>query len=220
MFRSFFWPHSWLVQELASRVTWPAQRVVPAPAPAPVTPGLRCSGGQCLAESGGTASPIDPLPHSTFVFFRYSLGPTNAWTYQLWALDAVSKSERLISRLDDALVPGELLVGHGLALSPDRRWVAFAAFFRPSDHPADRSLGRYTKMVWKVSVDGKQYVRISPPLEDPRTPLLRCTPQGRRGCRFDGSEGVPGSVFRRAPWGRGRAERGGTHGRGQGPTLA
>jgi hypothetical protein len=44
---------------------------------------------------------IEPLPETTFVFYRFESGANPAHVH-LWARDAISGNERLISRLDDA----------------------------------------------------------------------------------------------------------------------
>ena len=72
------------------------------------------SGGGNTAGAGGTAgtigtgSPptqtpaaIEPLPVTTFAFYRQGSLPDGKPVYHLWVRDVVTGDERLVSRLDD-----------------------------------------------------------------------------------------------------------------------
>ena len=51
------------------------------------------------------------------------------------------------------------------SVSPDRRWIAFGSTeFRHS--PDDRKLGFVGGILWAVSVDGKRFKRLTPPITD------------------------------------------------------
>jgi Tol biopolymer transport system component len=103
-----------------------------------------------------------PLPTTSFVFAKIlRRGQPERWDNHLYAFDKLTGEEHLISVLDDNGMTGTWL--QGLAISPDRRWIAFAADnFRLDD--ADRTVGIQTMgSIWLVSVDGKQFKRLTPP---------------------------------------------------------
>ena len=122
------------------------------------------AGGATAAGGSGPSEPatITPLPANSIAFVRGKHWPeTKAWTAQIWALDLDTKAETLITDFDNKY-PLSILTGP-IALSPDRRWVAFSGFYRPASFIFEA----FVSLIWKVSVDGKQFVRLTA-AEDPR----------------------------------------------------
>ena len=116
-----------------------------------------------------TPAAIEPLPPNSFVFWRAHVRQdVNAWRAQIWTYNVDSKQQRLVTDLDNN-VSFDHLAG-GLELSPDRKWVAYSAFFRTPQDP----YSVHTNLIWKVSVDGKQFVQVTPLPADPRQ---RCDAQ-------------------------------------------
>jgi hypothetical protein len=120
------------------------------------------------SSGGQTAEPPPTLPASSFVFlkrFRRDQQTFLGRVYpiyftHIYALDLTTKAQTLISSLDD---DGKKPYGpEKVALSPDHRWVTFASSFRLADEDK-RIPGVSTNLVWAVSVDGKQYKRLTPP---------------------------------------------------------
>jgi Tol biopolymer transport system component len=107
---------------------------------------------------------VAPLDPAEFIFLRSYLPPdANDRRVQIWSYHAGTGKERLLSDLAGDLRLNSM--AGGLALSPDRKWVAFAARFRPTDHP---DFGAFTRMIWKVRIDGELAVQVTPNLADPR----------------------------------------------------
>ena len=127
----------------------------PGPQPQPITPSTQ-------------PAPIDsvaPLPPSAFPFFRLRyVQSARDWRTQIWAYDRESNTEKLISALDDAVKGGEL--SGPPTLSPDRKWVLFASTFRSPKENYKPGL----KLIWKVRVDGGEFVQMTPLPPDPRPP--------------------------------------------------
>ena len=137
------------------------------PAP-PSTPTIDAStGGDQGRQPPEMPGAITPLPASTFVYYRMTKEGDKSYAH-LWSYDVLSRETRLISKLDNSISSFRSIAGDRVAISPDRKWVAFSADFRPSK--ADDFLAGRTSMIWKVSVDGDQFVRISAPLTDWRKP--------------------------------------------------
>jgi Tol biopolymer transport system component len=111
------------------------------------------------ADQQTPSQAIQPLANTAFVYIRYvrSGGIGHLYTY-----DLATKRSQLISQLDDDGQRGTTLTRH-VDLSPDRRWVAFSAVFRPSG--GDQEF--LTEALWVVSVDGKHFRRVTEPLSDP-----------------------------------------------------
>jgi Tol biopolymer transport system component len=135
-------------------------------------PGLTCGAGTCTGTPGprsgtGASAPaaqVAPLPDSAFVFFRYGRAENGEPRIHLWSFDGISRTERLLSRLGDGLRPG--FRAGGQDISPDRRWVVFAAHFvSPTSDP---TFAPHTRMIWKARVDGNELVQVTPDLADPR----------------------------------------------------
>lgn len=102
-----------------------------------------------------------PLPKGTLLFKRV----VRSHVEHIYAYDTVANQERLITKLDDTGTTGTGTEVYGLALSPDRRWIAFVALFRPSQ--ADYNTGLSTSAVWVVSVDGQTFRRVSATVPNP-----------------------------------------------------
>jgi hypothetical protein len=144
------------------------------------------AGGAGASGSGmNTTQPapidsVDPLPPSAFPFFRLryvqSIGD---WRVQIWAYDRESKTEKLISALDDAVKAGQM--SGPPKLSPDHKWVLIAAPFRAPKETYKPGM----KLIWKVRVDGRDFVQITPLPPDPRLPCSnssQCTGLAERTC--------------------------------------
>lgn len=137
--------------------------------------GRMCVEGRCLGPSGsssageppggptqGGGNAVEPLPADEVVFEKLiKRGGTEApLVSHLYSYNLSTRQERLISQLDDNVGRGSRI--KGMAVSPDRKAIAFASSsFRPSQ--ADLSAGFPTGAIWAVSVDGKQFVRFTPP---------------------------------------------------------
>jgi hypothetical protein len=103
---------------------------------------------------------------------------TNAWLAQIWAYDIDAGTERLITDFDGKL-PATALTGP-ITLSPDRRWVAFSGHFKPAAFIYEA----FVRLIWKVSVDGKTFVRLTP-ATDPRpscSAAMPCTGFAQKTC--------------------------------------
>jgi hypothetical protein len=113
--------------------------------------------GDGAGGSTGDNAAATTLPPSTFVFERLTskkaadYGTTN----ELYAYDLATRTERLISKLDETTVT----LGH--AVSPDRRWIAFGARqFRPTLQELEHKV----TALWAVTPDGGTFRRLSPNL--------------------------------------------------------
>ena len=164
-------------------------------------PLLTILGGSCLQDEtpAGTqpepppepepavepADSIEPLPVSSYVFYRFVRTAAGKEVVHVYSRDVISGNERLITTLQDDKKNLDSNAGDRLAISPDRRWIALS-----SDHDyLDQDLfliGR-TRMIWKVSADGKHMVRISGPLLDWRS---ACDPRDSLT-----NNGCPGDMF-------------------------
>jgi Tol biopolymer transport system component len=107
-------------------------------------------GGQ---ESGTPPAPVTALPATTFLYVHYPKGDEVGHIY---AYDIATKQSRLITELDNTTKTPRV------AISPDRKWFALVAFFRPND--TDLKQGIPIPSIWVVSVDGKQFRRVTEPL--------------------------------------------------------
>ena len=120
------------------------------------------SGGMEPDFTDPTVAHLPPLPTTTFVFVKnVKRGMPVTWRHHLYAFDMSTRQERLLSSLDDDGVNGTGVTG--LALSPDRRWIAFSSdhFRSENADPLTRSGGS----VWLVSVDGRIFRRLTPAFE-------------------------------------------------------
>jgi hypothetical protein len=128
-----------------------------------------------------------PLPEKTFLFQKRlrRAGTTigkrlyPSYACHIYAYDLASRTQRLIDKLDDDGVGTTRGCGR-LALSPDRRWVAFGSGFSkriPDDNPPN---GFKAGVLEAMSVDGKQTKRLTPRLPDDFGVAAGCT--GNRDC--------------------------------------
>jgi hypothetical protein len=118
--------------------------------------------GGTTANDGGTA--ISALPSTAFVFVKTVRKETD----HIFAYDTATNTATLISALDDNGTSGTHV--YGIAISPDRKWVAFTGIFRPS---LDDAKALTPDAVWIVSVDGSTYRRLTAPI--PNTDTTPCT---------------------------------------------
>ena len=110
--------------------------------------------------SGEVASPTpgEPLPETSFIFERRVVVGGRSVS-QLFAFDLESGQERLISKLDHNGRSREL---KGLALSPDRRSVAFTEWdYMPST--VDMRLGFVFGVISLMGVDGRGLRALTAP---------------------------------------------------------
>ena len=108
-----------------------------------------------------SATSITPLPPNSFALVRSRQKPDKTWLAAIWGYDLDTKTERLITDFDGQL-PTSALIGP-VRLSADRRWVAFTAYYKPEGFIFEA----FVSLLWKVSVDGKSFVRLTP-AKDPR----------------------------------------------------
>ena len=153
----------------------------PGPSSGPPAGGAAGSGGSGAAAggdggsqtaAGGTggaqAGPLEPLSPRTFVFSRSFPRKKDGEGFdravQLFAFDVESRSETLVSKLDDDGTNPNIPVS-GPSLAPDRKWLAFGSqTFRFT--AADRVPGVKSGALWKVTVDGRQFERLTPPFAE------------------------------------------------------
>src|SRR5205085_11432969 len=90
--------------------------------------------------------------------------------HDLVAFDAASRQERLITNLKDSGA-GTSVWGH--SISPDRKSLAFTAFFRPTQQDFDTGLA--TEQLWVVGMDGQGFRRLTPTTPNTGTSSTTCT---------------------------------------------
>jgi len=95
---------------------------------------------------------------------------TGESTARLYAYDVDRREERLITDFGDTSVMREG------SISPDRRWFVFSAWGFRLDEVDVKAI--YQQHLWRVSVDGKQFVRLTHPL----MPMDESCPVGEPGC--------------------------------------
>ena len=160
----------------------PGETGTPATGPA-ATPTV--SGGPpATATPAGTLQPMTPLPVEVLLFERaVSASPR---LVHLYALDLRTGESRLFTDF-----PAEGQTGAtvwGVDISPDRRWVVFAALFRPSLDDFVNATG--SEIVWLVGSDGETFVRLSPPTPDLGATWTTCSQDPDcPDAQFCGSEG-------------------------------
>jgi hypothetical protein len=126
---------------------------------------LACGGG---GSGGGSADGITPLPDDTFLFVRgdWADGPEKVYAY-----DLDTRTERLFitdSDFDPSLF--------NYSISPDRRWVVFGNVIYKFDEDDARAYAQ--DHLWKVSADGKRWVRLTHPV----FPGDESCPVGKQAC--------------------------------------
>lgn len=131
------------------------------PSPATECPAIGLSPGP--DQPMGDASGLAALPANSFVFSKVIRRASPAgWYSHLYAFDMLSRQERLISTLDDDGVTGASLTG--IAVSPDRRWIAFTAENFRREGAEKELMSDAVASLWLISVDGVQFRRLAPPL--------------------------------------------------------
>lgn len=111
-----------------------------------------------------SSGPIEPLSASTFLYIKY---PGNDGVGHVYAYDWNTKKSRLITDLDGKTKTPSISV------SPDRKWFALRAYFRPND--TDLKQGILVPSLWVISVDGKLFRRVTEPILNSNTSGASCT---------------------------------------------
>lgn len=102
-----------------------------------------------------TTSPsVQALPTSSFIYVHYpekgkSIG-------HVYVYDKITKKSRRITDLDNTTRSPRI------TLSPDRKWFALVAFFRPNAVDIAQKIA--IPSIWLVRIDGKVFKRITEPL--------------------------------------------------------
>ena len=104
--------------------------------------------GQQNAEPGQ----VEPIADQSFIYVETQ----DALSDHIRAFDVQTRTSRVVTELADS--PNEVV---GVALSPDRRLVAFASYYRADDAIADRD----TQAVWVINADGSNPRRVVEPLD-------------------------------------------------------
>ena len=126
-------------------------------------PGIAAACG----DDGDDGEPSDSatLPRTAFVYVKFVRSSVG----HIYSHDLATGKSTLITKLDDDGTTGT--ASPQIAMSPDRRWIAFRALFRPNDK--DKADGLAKPSIWKVSVDGKHFARVTDPLPNPNN--ITCT---------------------------------------------
>jgi hypothetical protein len=126
---------------------------------------------------------ITPLPPTSFVFARY----TEERTGQIYLYDIQTQQERPLLTLE-----GKGAESPQLAISPDRKWIAMIAYYKPT--ASEIATGYKIPSIWKIAADGTYIQRLSQPIPVPaeegscvtkldcNVPKV-CNAKGR--CQFD-----------------------------------
>jgi Tol biopolymer transport system component len=128
---------------------------------------VACPSSKTTTDPEGPTNPdLQPLSENTLVFKRFvRKDSSGGQVFHLYTYDTVSKKETLLSNLDDTGTHGTDPLGH-MAISPDRRSIAFAALFRPTQADLDTGLIALAEAIWTVSADGQVFKRLTPPFDD------------------------------------------------------
>lgn len=115
-------------------------------------------------NNANNTSDVTPLGPNELIFIKEVSDDAD----QIYAFNVTSRTERRISALDD---DGGDEIG-SVALSPDRKLIAFASYYRldPATIPDDAFP---TEAIHLMSVDGKYLGQLSPPIPGP--PTNSCT---------------------------------------------
>jgi hypothetical protein len=119
----------------------------------------------CPAAGAGNGAPA--VPETSFVYAQ----EVRPGVHHIMAFDLDTQATTLVSSLDDNGSSGTKL--ESLAISPDRAWIAFTAYFRVDPADLTGASGAPTEAIWQVSADGKLFRRVSAPL--PALPSRACT---------------------------------------------
>jgi hypothetical protein len=102
---------------------------------------------------------MQPLSGTTFVFERRLLTDGGTWISHLYTYDLANNTERLLSKLEHQGRSTDL---KGLAVSPDRKWIAFTEWeLRPSQ--ADSRQSFVDGIIWVMNVAGGDVRRLTMP---------------------------------------------------------
>jgi Tol biopolymer transport system component len=125
--------------------------------------GSGSTGGTTGSSTGSSVgAAVQALPITTFVYLKVTHSGVSE-TDELWGYDVATKQAALITNLPSSGTGGEVgIAGH--SISPDRKSIAFAAYFRPD--AADLATGLATAAIWTVAVDGTNFQRRSPTQPD------------------------------------------------------
>lgn len=133
----------------------------------------------CPAPSSNAAGAVNgapTVPETSFVYAQ----EVRPGVHHIMAFDLDTQATTLVSSLDDNGSSGTKL--ESLAVSPDRAWVAFTAYFRIDPADLAGASAAPTEAIWEVSADGKMFRRISAPLPAPSSPACKldidCKPLG------------------------------------------
>jgi hypothetical protein len=123
--------------------------------------------GEAGSDSvGGAGAPTaDALPAGTFLYV-YSQTADSDW---LVARDFETGEERVVTDLRGDGSEGWEIWGH--SISPDRRRIALASLYAPTD--ADVATGLSTRRIFTLATDGSDFQRL--------TPVFPNTGEGRTG---------------------------------------
>lgn len=103
---------------------------------------------------GGTEGEGPVLPPGTLLYLRGDGADSDV----IVAHDLASGNERVVTDLtEDGSSGWEIW---GIALSPDRRRIAFASLFSPTSE--DTATGLATRAIWTVATDGTRFRRLTP----------------------------------------------------------
>lgn len=134
------------------------------------------------SDAVGAGNSASTLPETSFVYAQ----EVRHGVHHIMAFDLDTQTTTVVSSLDDDGSSGTRV--QSLAVSPDRAWIAFTAYFRVDPDILVGASGMPTEPIWVVSADGKVFRRISPPLPAPATRActldIDCTPQGEICDRF------------------------------------
>lgn len=126
-------------------------------------------GGSDSESEAEVPHDVAPLPKSTLLYVRHETQDHDL----LMARDLESGDERVITDLTGDGSSGWDI--DGFSLSPDRRRIALASLYQPTS--ADTATGLATRAIWTLSVDGTDFVRL--------TPTFPADAQGRQGFQYD-----------------------------------
>lgn len=140
-----------------------------------VVVGLLCCGGLSACGGGGgsnngnsnngTTLPVEPLETTKFLYIHYPNAGDGVG--HVYVYDTTTKQSSLVTDLDKTTKAPQI------SLSPDRKWFAMRAVFRPNE--TDLKQGISIPSLWVVSVDGKQFKRVTEPILNSNLQGAACT---------------------------------------------
>ena len=113
------------------------------------------------AGPGGAGDPVDwedvtPLSDDELAYMTYTDGSYDT----IRVIDVTTGESRVLSDLE-----GDGFGLSAIAMAPDRRSVAFAAYFRMDEAGFDPAAGLPHPGIWRVDASGADYQMIAPPLQ-------------------------------------------------------